>query len=411
MKKGFLSEYFNGCVVKRLTAVEADTAKSNQHEFNGVAGLKKLLGDVKLPKFPCRFLWVGDDQDVVSSEGFLTWYDAREKHPTRSEYRLYFPTTEVSERASAGDALFIATRAGNESSALVIVAPAESTAVNQLLWLFGIKDDPDAQFVLADMKSAPRGGDFAVRYILEELGITVDDPEDDLEFWVSGFEGVFPSTRVFSAKARESLPGIDPRDSPDDALLDWMQREEALFRYMESQIVADKLRTGFQVEDGSPDVDGFISYSLSVQNRRKARAGYALENHLEAIFKAHNILFEREPITENKSKPDFLFPGAAEYHNAVFPVRNLTMLGAKSSCKDRWRQVLTEAERISAKHLLTLEPGISVAQTSEMQSSNLQLVLPAPIHSSYRDEQRQWLMDLDGFIDMAAQRQKSMRSL
>ena len=173
VKNGYLSEYFDGCVVKRLTAVEADTAKSNQHEFNGVAGLKKLFGNVKLAKLPSRFIWIDDDEDVISEDGFLTWYDAREQHPTRSEYRLYFPTTAVTERASEGDVLFIARRAENKGTALVIVAPAESTAVNQLLWLFGIQGVLETQFILSDAKAAPSGVDFAVRYILEELGIPV----------------------------------------------------------------------------------------------------------------------------------------------------------------------------------------------------------------------------------------------
>jgi hypothetical protein len=31
------------------------------------------------------------------------------------------------------------------------------------------------------------------------------------------------------------------------------------------------------------------------------------------------------------------------------------MLGAKTTCKDRWRQVLTEAIKIPHKHLFTLE--------------------------------------------------------
>ena len=405
VKNGYLSEYFDGCVVKRLTAVEADTAKSNQHEFNGVAGLKKLFGNVKLAKLPSRFIWIDDDEDVISEDGFLTWYDAREQHPTRSEYRLYFPTTAVTERASEGDVLFIARRAENKGTALVIVAPAESTAVNQLLWLFGIQGVLETQFILSDAKAAPSGVDFAVRYILEELGIQINEPGEDLEFWVAPFKGVFPSTRVFSAKARESLPDVDSRDSPDDALLQWMDREEALFRYMESQIVADKLSTGFHVKDGSPDVDGFISYSLSVQNRRKARAGFALENHLEAIFKAYNIRYAREAVTENRLKPDFIFPSASEYHDAKFSPENLTMLGAKSSCKDRWRQVLTEAQRIRKKHLLTLEPGISVMQTDEMQSNELQLVLPTKIHSSYRSSQQEWLLDVKCFLGLVRQKQ------
>ena len=42
------------------------------------------------------------------------------------------------------------------------------------------------------------------------------------------------------------------------------------------------------------------------------------------------------------------------------------MLAVKSTCKDRWRQILAEADRLPVKHLLTLEPGISVAQTDEM---------------------------------------------
>lgn len=398
MQHGYLSEYFRGCVVKRLTAVEADTARSNQHEFNGVSDLKRLFGESKLEKLPTRFLWLGDEQEVVSEEGFLTWYDAREQHPTRSEYRLYFPTTTVSEKSVENDVLFIARRADNEGAAMVIVASENSTSVNQLLWLFGISSSPEDSFVLSDTKASPRNIDFAVRFVLEDLGVEVEEPEEDLEQWVAEYGSIFPSTRVFSERARESLPDVDPRDSPDDALLSWMEREEAMFRYMEKQIVSSKLESGFQIKDGSPDIDGFIKFSLSVQNRRKSRAGYALENHLEAIFQANSIRYVREAVTENRSKPDFLFPGASEYHDMNFPTAKLTMLGAKSSCKDRWRQVLTEAVRINKKHLLTLEPGISEMQTDEMRSNNLQLVLPKLLHSTYHQSQRDWLMDVEEFI-------------
>ncbi len=74
------------------------------------------------------------------------------------------------------------------------------------------------------------------------------------------------------------------------------------------------------------------------------------------------------------------------------------MLGAKSSCKERWAQVLREADKIKAKHLLTLEPGISESQTAEMQRSNLQLVLPRSIHTTHSSLQRNWLMDVSGFL-------------
>ncbi len=56
---------------------------------------------------------------------------------------------------------------------------------------------------------------------------------------------------------------------------------------------------------------------------------------------------------------------------------------AKSSCKDQWRHVLAEAEKIPKKHLLTLEPGISEHQTEQMSASQLQLIVPDAIQDSY----------------------------
>lgn len=81
------------------------------------------------------------------------------------------------------------------------------------------------------------------------------------------------------------------------------------------------------------------------------------------------------------------------------------MLAAKSTCKDRWRQVLPEADRLPQKHLITLEPAISVAQTAQMEESNLQLVVPLSIQSSYADTQREWLMSLKGFLEVVSHRQ------
>ncbi|MEL7398464.1 MAG: type II restriction endonuclease, partial [Pseudomonadota bacterium] len=63
----------------------------------------------------------------------------------------------------------------------------------------------------------------------------------------------------------------------------------------------------FTSADGT-DVDGFISFSLSVQNRRKSRMGHSLENHMAAVLRAHDIRHVRGAITEHKHKPDFLFP-------------------------------------------------------------------------------------------------------
>jgi hypothetical protein len=81
------------------------------------------------------------------------------------------------------------------------------------------------------------------------------------------------------------------------------------------------------------------------------------------------------------------------------------MLGSKSSLKDRWRQVLSEAARIETKHLVTLEPGISTNQTDEMKAKGLCLVVPAEIQRTYTPGQRAWLMDVRSFVALVRRRQ------
>ncbi len=407
MKKGYLSQYFEGVAVKHLSAVEADVLTSNQHEFNGVEALRNILGepDGKV-RYPATFMYLTDhDDEPIIEDGFLTWYDARQKARIergvmRYEYRLYFPTNQVSQLANAGDILVIAKRP-NENL-LAIVAEAETTIARQILWLFGFSDLSHPGFsVREELETEQDRIEFASRFILESIGVAVQVSEETwLDEILNKFNGEFPTTREFSAFARSTLPDVNPQDGQDEALMAWMEREEILFRTLEKYLIGERLSQGF---DG--DVDGFISFSLSVQNRRKSRAGLALENHLEILFKECGIRYTRTPKTENKSKPDFIFPGIEEYKTPEYDPLLLTMLGVKSSCKDRWRQVLAEAERIEKKHLLTLEAAISENQTEEMQAKNLQLVLPEQLHDSYSETQRLWLLSVTQFTELVRQRQ------
>jgi hypothetical protein len=404
MKRGFLSDYFVGVAMKRLSAVEVDIARSHQREFNGSHQLKSLFGNSEPQEFRARFIWFGEENEGLTSDGSLTWYDARRAHPTRSEYRLYFQPNEASRMARAGDAIFFAKRP--DDSVLVIITDPSGTIYSQLVWLFGLADQPSMEFEVRDLETAvPTEIDFAARFILDELGVEMEEPEADLlDGILEKFGPVFPGTADFSAFARKSLTDVFARDAPDEALLAWMEREEILFRRLERHMVSKRIEQGFTGDEGA-DIEGFLSFSLTVQNRRKSRVGHALENHLQAVFEACEITFARGALTENRSKPDFLFPGAREYHDPEFLTRNLTMLGAKSSCKDRWRQVLSEAARIQIKHLFTLEPGISSAQTDEMRSKDLQLVLPERLHATFRPEQADWLMSLSEFIQLVRTRQ------
>lgn len=404
IRRGLLSDYFEGVAVKRLSAVEARPDVSNQHEFNGSAALRRIFGDDDRKKIPARFVWLGEEQAGITDEGFLTWYDARRRHPTRTEYRLYYPSNAVSTAMKESDTIFIALR--RDGSAMVVATPAESTIQNQLLWLFGIESQPRFEFTVREITREQHAEvDFAARYILDELGVELEEPEADrFDALIERFGTKFPGTREMSLLARQSVEGAAPRDAPDATLLAWMEREEQLFLRLERHVVAERLRAGF-IEGDDVDVAGFNAFSLSVQNRRKARAGQALENHLEALFLANDLRFQRGVETENRNRPDFLFPGQAEYRNPEFPATMLTMLGAKSTLKDRWRQVLSEAARIDRKHLLTLEPGISENQTNEMRAKSLQLVLPKPLHETYNEGQRAWLVCVSDFMSLVREKQ------
>jgi hypothetical protein len=401
MKPGYLSQFFSGVAIKRLSAVEADPARSHQHEFNGVAALKSVFG-LERRTFQARFAYISDnDEEPVVADDTLTWYDAREAHATRSEHRMYFPTTPVSLCAAEGDLLVVGRRPDN--SVLVVIAQGGSTIANQLLWLFHIELENGFAFsVREELETAQDRIEFTSRFILEQIGVPVETTaETYLDEILLRFGPRFPPTRQFSEYARSTIDGADPVRNPDGTLMAWMEREEVLFRTLEKHVIADRLTRGFQ-----DDVEGFLEFSKSVQNRRKSRVGFALENHIETILGASQILYSRAAPTENRARPDFLFPSVTHYRDERFNPALLTMLGVKSTCKDRWRQVLAEAARIPRKHLLTLETAISGNQTAEMQANDLSLVVPRSLHETYSDSQRDWLLDLESFITLLLERQR-----
>lgn len=111
MKRGYLSEYFDGVAVKRLSAVEADQTRSNQHEYNATRAILDFMGrPADKTRIDTRFIYLcDDDPEPVREDAYLTLYNARVNQTHRAaEYRFYFPTTTVSQLASEGDLLVIA---------------------------------------------------------------------------------------------------------------------------------------------------------------------------------------------------------------------------------------------------------------------------------------------------------------
>lgn len=210
----------------------------------------------------------------------------------------------------------------------------------------------------------------------------------------------FPLSDVMSAAARDIQNRVYNhleyiRTNPDRKIIEWTNTEYALFRAIEHARYGDKISHGFAT------VDEFITMANMVLNRRKSRAGKSLEHHLSAIFDGNDIQYTAQAVTEGNKKPDFLFPSQAAYHNAAFPTDRLISLAAKTTCKDRWRQVINEADRLRGlpKYLCTLQQGISPAQMDEMQAENVVLVVPRPYIASYPADRRDRIWTVTKFVD------------
>lgn len=210
----------------------------------------------------------------------------------------------------------------------------------------------------------------------------------------------FPTSEVVSAKARE-IENIVYNHleyiiyNPDQKLLDWYNMEFKLFRAIEHARYGDLIRNGFD------DVEDFIKIANQVLNRRKSRAGKSLEHHLSAIFDGNKIEYTSQAVTEGKKRPDFIFPSQDAYRNISFSTDKLISLAAKTTCKDRWRQILNEADRLRDKNkfLCTLQQGISADQMDEMEAEKVILVVPREYIKTYPKEKQNRIWTIKKFVD------------
>ncbi|RNC71858.1 MAG: type II restriction endonuclease [Desulfuromonadales bacterium] len=184
--------------------------------------------------------------------------------------------------------------------------------------------------------------------------------------------------------------------SPDDRLMKRRLCEYEIFRSVEEAFELPRIRQGFA------GMDDFLAKAQSILQRRKARSGRSLELHTREIFieegMQENTHFSHQPESDPGKRPDFIFPSETFYKNRNFPTERLRLLAVKTTCKDRWRQVLNEAERIATKHLLTLQEGVSVNQFREMTDAGVKLVVPSPIIRQYHDSIQPHLLTLERFI-------------
>ncbi|NCU29433.1 restriction endonuclease [Candidatus Saccharibacteria bacterium] len=313
-------------------------------------------------------------QDDFETESRFTYYGTG----TRNEYRLtrfgrgfHFLNDE-----NIGSLLVISRVADDYYKAYVLETEIE---IENYLNFFGISPD-------------------RANGLISELTATPIDLQGLIDNYIQLLSTGFPATETLSAKAREIFFNANRQNelfaerSPDLAITSWIDTEFDLFKAVERHMYKPQLTQPFS------DIEGLVSFSNTILNRRKSRAGKSLEHHLEKVFDVNRLPYTSQGITEGRKKPDFIIPSIELYHDKNHSADKLIFLGAKTTCKDRWRQVLNEANRIPHKHLFTLQQGISSNQLQEMKDENLTLVVPEKHLPTFSAEHRSDILTLKKFI-------------
>lgn len=323
-----------------------------------------------------KIKWQGD----FETESRFIYYGVG----TRDEYRLTrfgkgFPFLQED---NTGNLLVIAKKSSDYYEAFVLSADEEIEAFFSLV---GISSLDTNRLIYKTYQPSPE----------QQIQGLFDE-------YIQGLRENFPASAVLARTARDicdKVFGLRQDARSDDQLLRFLSCEYGLFKAIENVRYADKVSVPFQ------DVESLIVFANTILNRRKSRAGSSLEHHLSAVFSANALRFDWQVVTEGNKTADFIFPGAKAYHDDLFGSAGLTFLASKTTCKDRWRQILNEANKIPYKHLFTLQQGISSNQLQEMRTEGVALVVPKPYLSSFPANFRDDILTLDGFIEMVRAKQ------
>ncbi len=319
-------------------------------------------------KHQVSILW----QDGRETKSVVTWYGTK----TRAEYRL--------TRFGHDFPFLVADTVGD----LLVLIP--KSADEFLGYVFDL--DEDIEEIIAALGVQP----FEHWAMYRNGAPAFEDKNDCLEKQFYEFAKKFthfPPSIEFSNASRQMLVHCYrelAKLSLDEKLLEYTATEYRLFQVVERQICQAEIGRLFK------DVEDFLKTAASIMNRRKARAGRSLENHVDNLLLEAGLPHQMQPKIDGK--PDIVIPDEKAYYSKNYPSKKLFIVGVKTTCKDRWRQVLNEGSRVKNKHILTLQPGISSNQLNEMHSAGVTLIVPKRLQKDYPKEHKLKILTLEDFV-------------
>lgn len=374
---------------KRLSRVEVSREASNQHEFN--AGLlrkalelptERISGDLEIT-------YVTDDhEDAEVERCYYTLSNVRAGNPDRDEYHMYYSSQRLQLLAREGDILVLTRAAGSTDLRALIVRPgtALATHVEELLADDGVEITSRFRAISTHV----RGTAAADFFRAAAEAAPVPSAEDFLRFADPAFissaidQGHIPGGKQMAAEAGAIVQRMADRSLDPDFFLQWrLDAETTLFQHLEKAIGQRELDALSSA--GSLDFGDVTRMVLGRIQSRKSRRGQSLQNHFAALLDREGIPCGEQCTTEHGERPDFIIPGCKEYADAAFPAARLRMVACKSVIRERWAQILKEAERIPEKFLLTLDVGITDATIADLRRHSVRLFVPVGIaEAAYR---------------------------
>lgn len=330
------------------------------------------------------------EKSIISREIRAIWYNNKYRGGTRDESRITnfggYRSPLLNPENTGALTVFAFQVDGNAEALGCCVWVCKNELEEQIIEERIGSIDPSEWYVHVN-KEDFRSKFLGLKYRKPSCWLTMSQiPPEWLEKFPTGAEIIKKTVEL------RRLESVDP----DKRLLLRRECEYDIFKSIEEARELPIIQKGFD------SVDSFIKKALSILNSRKTRTGRSLELHIKEIFQDEGLVEEKHfsysPESEDGKKPDFLFPTEKDYKNKIFPADKLNMLAVKTTCKDRWRQILNEADRIQKKHLLTLQEGVSENQFREMRNAGVQLVVPKPLLKKYPQSIHKELLTFSNFI-------------
>ncbi|MEN2745436.1 hypothetical protein [Sinomonas halotolerans] len=350
--------------LKVLAPVDINHFKSNQHEFNGAAGFRRVLGEpVGKTDVWARVVELDHDdfnRATSSAETWMTWYNARVNNPRRApEFRLYYrPEIDgIVSRANPGDILLLLRHhspARHHLQVSVAIARQGSAPARLLSWAFNQPRDAmeggSLSHQAAHGLSLPSGAASAIDALGMSLGLRME---------VSGC--------------------VDTADSPDNRVGACFDRD---FREHELAF-AERLK-----EEGPGPAKG----PLELFHEARALGGR---------FQVHQVRILRDLLVGEIVRAGLAHKDALSRDEGGVLLRDRSGVWQHTEVRPLLDAATLAHLRLGTmpRFLVTLQPGLGDSTHRMLERAGCRIVAPAQLHSAYPDEWRSQVWSISEWLD------------